>query len=257
MGKTDMPNRYIRESAIESEAVNSLSWHAEVFYRRLLNRVDDFGLYTANPTLLRSTIFPLQVEKVSELTVTSLLRECQNAGLVFVYHFEGKDFLAVNKWERGRALKSRYPTPDADTCKQMQTYVFRCLQMFPTPTPTPTLTPTPTNTEPAVASPKLLAQPQAPTACEKRFQKPTEAEVALQCAKIGLPAIEGEKFLNYYESNGWRVGKNPMKLWQRALTNWKLNWQSRTREWPLGTGHPPKTSPCPIGSSANVILECL
>jgi uncharacterized protein YdaU (DUF1376 family) len=35
--------------------------------------------------------------------------------------------------------------------------------------------------------------------------------------------IEGEKFFNYYESNGWKVGKNPMKNWKAAANNWITN----------------------------------
>jgi uncharacterized protein YdaU (DUF1376 family) len=35
--------------------------------------------------------------------------------------------------------------------------------------------------------------------------------------------IEAEKFYNYYESNGWRVGKNPMKNWKAAANNWITN----------------------------------
>ncbi|MDE2103532.1 MAG: hypothetical protein KGL39_40200 [Patescibacteria group bacterium] len=58
-----------------------------------------------------------------------------------------------------------------------------------------------------------------------RFQKPSLDQVKLQCAKMGLSEIEAEKFFNYYESNGWRVGRNPMKSWVHALTNWKNNAQ--------------------------------
>ena len=35
--------------------------------------------------------------------------------------------------------------------------------------------------------------------------------------------IEAEKFFNYYESNGWKVGKNPMKNWKAAANNWITN----------------------------------
>ncbi len=35
--------------------------------------------------------------------------------------------------------------------------------------------------------------------------------------------IEAEKFVNYYESNGWKVGKNPMKNWKAAANNWITN----------------------------------
>jgi len=35
--------------------------------------------------------------------------------------------------------------------------------------------------------------------------------------------IEAEKFVNYYTSNGWKVGKNPMKSWTHAVNNWITN----------------------------------
>lgn len=34
---------------------------------------------------------------------------------------------------------------------------------------------------------------------------------------------ESEKFFNYYESNGWMVGKNQMRNWHSALSNWNKN----------------------------------
>lgn len=125
-----MPNRYIRESAIESEPVNALSWQGEVFYRRLLNRADDFGRFTANLALLRASLFPLQLEKVSEKDVSRLLKEVEKCGLLFTYQAEGKQLLVIAKWEKGRAKESRYPEPPADICKRLQTYVY-------TPKPTP------------------------------------------------------------------------------------------------------------------------
>jgi hypothetical protein len=60
-----------------------------------------------------------------------------------------------------------------------------------------------------------------------RFAPPSIQEVDLHCAKIGLPASEGERFVAYYESNGWKVGKNPMKSWTAALINWRSHWQER------------------------------
>lgn len=136
-----MPNRYIRESAIESESVNSLSWQAEVFWRRLLNRVDDFGRFTANTALLRASIFPLQLDRVTEADVQRLIDECEAAGLLFSYSYACKRFIVMNKWEKGRAKESKYPPPDEDTIKRMQTYVYRCSHMSPIPIPTPIPTP--------------------------------------------------------------------------------------------------------------------
>ena len=119
-----MPNRYIREDAIESEALNAVSWQAEVFYRRLLNRVDDFGRFTANHALLRASIFPLQLEKVRDSDMPRLLAECEKAGLLFVYSADSKPWLVINKWEKGRASSSKIPSPPADICEQMRTFVY-------------------------------------------------------------------------------------------------------------------------------------
>lgn len=56
---------------------------------------------------------------------------------------------------------------------------------------------------------------------------PTLAEVELAAAKIGLPEIEAHKFWNYYESNGWRVGRVKMVSFLNALAGWKLRWIER------------------------------
>jgi hypothetical protein len=65
-----------------------------------------------------------------------------------------------------------------------------------------------------------------------RFQKPTVEELTAEAIKIGLPITEVDKFHNYYESNGWKVGKNSMKSWPAALRNWL----SRLNASPDGSG---------------------
>jgi hypothetical protein len=59
-------------------------------------------------------------------------------------------------------------------------------------------------------------------------------EVKSQAAMIGLPESEVKRFLNHYESNGWRVGRSPMKCWQAALRNWFIGWQERQCQKPPG-----------------------
>jgi hypothetical protein len=119
-----MPNRYIRESAIESEAINSLSWEAEVFLRRLFNRVDDFGRHSASTQLLRAALFPLQLDRVSEKKTEVILSELESVGLLAIYQVDGKKFLQLAKWEQGRAKTSKHPSPSAEVCKRLQTYVY-------------------------------------------------------------------------------------------------------------------------------------
>ena len=61
---------------------------------------------------------------------------------------------------------------------------------------------------------KAEPKPTAP-----RFVKPTVEDVAAYCKEKGY-AINAEHFINYYEANGWKVGKNPMKSWQATCANW-------------------------------------
>ena len=53
----------------------------------------------------------------------------------------------------------------------------------------------------------------------RRFKPPTLQEVEAYCQEKGL-CVNPEIFVDYYEGNGWKVGKNPMKSWQATLRNW-------------------------------------
>lgn len=107
-----MPTRILREGIITSESVNSLGWAAEVFYRRLHSVVDDYGRFSAHPSLLRAACYPLRLNDVSDRDVVKWLAECAAKALVKVYEVEGKQYLEVTKFEqRVRAEKSKCPQP--------------------------------------------------------------------------------------------------------------------------------------------------
>lgn len=55
-----------------------------------------------------------------------------------------------------------------------------------------------------------------------KMQKPSLEEVTQHFEEKGHPT-QAEIFFNYYESNGWKVGKNPMKNWKAAAQNWIRN----------------------------------
>ena len=69
-----------------------------------------------------------------------------------------------------------------------------------------------------------------------RFTPPTVDEVMAYCAEKGY-RVDPERFVDYYTSNGWRVGKNPMKDWKSAVRNWnkKEDTDGKTESKPLWT----------------------
>ena len=56
----------------------------------------------------------------------------------------------------------------------------------------------------------------------KRFVKPTLSEIEQYCIER-KNNVNAEQFFDYYESNGWKVGKNSMKDWKAAVRTWEKN----------------------------------
>jgi hypothetical protein len=109
-----MPNRILREGILTSERVNVLSWPAEVFYRRLMSAVDDFGRYWGKSELLRAGLYPLLLDRVGNPDVVKWLAECADAGLVRTYTVEGKEYVQLLDFrQQVRAAKSKFPEPSS------------------------------------------------------------------------------------------------------------------------------------------------
>ena len=72
-----------------------------------------------------------------------------------------------------------------------------------------------------------------------RFSPPSVEEVKAYCDEKGY-AVDPGRFVDYYTSNGWRVGKNPMKDWRAAVRTWngkeKPNGKTESKPaWTIGT----------------------
>ena len=55
---------------------------------------------------------------------------------------------------------------------------------------------------------------------KKKFRKPTAEEVREYC-KARRNTVDPEAFVDFYESKGWKVGKEPMKDWKAAVRTWE------------------------------------
>ena len=56
----------------------------------------------------------------------------------------------------------------------------------------------------------------------KRFTPPTVEEVKAYCQER-QNGVDAQKFVDYYTSNGWLVGKNKMRDWKAAVRTWERN----------------------------------
>lgn len=110
-----MPNRLLREGILSSRRVDALSPLAELFYRRLMSVVDDFGRYSADPTELRAKCYPLRIDSVRNKHISEWLAECVKASLVVVYAGKRGDYLEMLDFgQRVRAKQSKFDGPPSD-----------------------------------------------------------------------------------------------------------------------------------------------
>lgn len=78
------------------------------------------------------------------------------------------------------------------------------------------------------------------------FRKPSIEEIRSYIAEKGLN-VDADYFYDYYESNGWTVGKSHMKSWQSTLNNWNRREKKKPSDHVvidkpsyMGTGYDPE-----------------
>lgn len=123
-----MPVRLLREGILDSEGVNALTFPAEVFYRRLMSVVDDFGRFDGRAAVLRGRLYPLKLDTVREADISRWIAECEKAGLIALYDVGGKQYILFRKLGPARAKESKYPPPPDVVCERLKTDANGCKQ---------------------------------------------------------------------------------------------------------------------------------
>jgi len=63
---------------------------------------------------------------------------------------------------------------------------------------------------------------------ERRFTPPSLQEVTDYCNQRGNN-VDPERFINFYQSKDWMVGKNKMKDWKAAIITWEKRDQDKAK----------------------------
>lgn len=88
---------------------------------------------------------------------------------------------------------------------------------------------TETETETENIPPKIpngILSPKGENKPLKKFIKPKIEEIISYCRERNN-SVNPERFFDFYESKGWKVGKNPMKDWRAAVRTWEREDQAR------------------------------
>ena len=70
---------------------------------------------------------------------------------------------------------------------------------------------------------------------------PTVEEVAAYCRERGN-SVDAQRFVDFYTSKGWRIGKEPMRDWRACVRTWERNGRDRVEvSGSTGATRPAKT----------------
>ena len=229
-GESDMPTRLIREGILTSGRVASLSWEEEVFYRRLMSVADDYGLYDARPPILRSALYPLQLDKMSECNIQRCLSACEAAGLILLYSHTGKPYLMILGFGQQGKTSPKWPLPDGYEVQKVsdKKYELRQLVTARNDSPQPV---TYANAN-AYSDTKTDADANKPPVSRDVEQFPRNAEEVrlLMAAQLMKPKGDelkrcAESFFDDFSARGWRDSKGiPLANWQPAARKYARSW---------------------------------
>lgn len=208
-----MPNRIIREGILTSDAVNALNWREEVFYRRLLSVVDDWGRYDGRPAVLRSAMYMLKIDQMSNQDVQDCLQATEKAGLVKVYVVDGKQYVEVKNFRQRVRTESKWPEPDGHVSDMCLTndgqMTVRCRPKAKTESETKTL---------------------SVSRGVEQFPRSVEEVRLFMAAQLMKPKGEELKrcaasFFDDFSARGWRDSKGVLLAnWQPAARKYARSW---------------------------------
>jgi len=205
-----MPNRIIKDTIRTSESVAEMTDFEFRLWIGLIVSADDAGRGDARPAIIKGSVFPLR-DRVTVKDISAALHGLAAKGCVSLYEVDGKPYFWFPTWkdhQRIRDCKPKYPEPPA--IDKLPQSAASCGEL-------------PQSAARIQYESEYESESESNTKEKGKragaFTPPTVDDVAEYCREQGY-SVPAERFVSYYTSNGWKVGKNPMKDWQAAVRTW-------------------------------------
>jgi hypothetical protein len=189
---------------------------------------DDEGVHPYLPRQLKMECFPGDNFAIAD--IQAMLDQLIAVGLLYPYSNDGREYLHVTGWKHqkiDRPQPARYPGPHHERSTPIQiafveqstnvrrTFVPDTIRSDRKGSDKDTIGEDGTREGESIGTGATSSRPRA-----SRFTRPSLAEISAYCRERNN-AVDPQRFLDYYDANGWRVGKNPMRNWQAAVRNWE------------------------------------
>lgn len=204
--------RMIDPNIWQSEDFSKLDFFSKLVFIGLFSLADDEGRGRANPTYLKSSIFPYdEVVRTTDVE-KSLSQISANMSIVFYEHNESKyyELLNWNKWQKiDRPSPSKIPEYDENAMKTI----------FDNNS---------TNVRRVVAPNKKENK-------NRREEKkaPTLEEIEKYVIEKGLK-VNAKQFYDYFSEGNWTDSKgNKVKNWKQKILTWNKYEESKQSQKPV------------------------
>ena len=193
--------RNIKPSFFTNEELVELPIQDRLLFIGLWTMADRAGRMEDRPKRVKITLFP-----ADDVDVNASLDRLQDAGFIERFQADGNRYIQIWKFEKHQnphknEADSSIPAPDGYGASTVQAPE----QHGAAHADSPSLNP---------ESSKRGREP------AKRFTPPTVEQVREYCQQRGN-SIDPQRFVDFYASKGWLVGKAKMKDWKASVRTWE------------------------------------
>lgn len=205
--------RMFAKTIIDSDAFIDMPTSARLLYYDLSMRADDDGFVNSPKKIIRMT--GASDDDLKVLIVKKFIIPFEN-GVVVIKHWRIHNYIRKDTYTE---------TPYKEEKALLELDENKSYRLIDTPTSTSRGRPVDgTLTQVRIGKDSIgkdsIDENKKENDKRKRFCKPTIEEVKAYCLERNNN-IDAEHFIDYYEANGWKVGKNSMKDWKATVRTWE------------------------------------
>ena len=191
--------RYIKPGFFTNEDLAALEPLERLLFAGLWTIADKEGRLEDRPLRIKAEVLPYD-----NADVDAMLSRLDNGYDPFIrrYQVDGRKYIQIVKWHENQS--PHHTEKDSVIPEIPEGYEAPLDNGYLTSS---TLT-------------KVLRYQGTKGGARGRFEKPPLEQVAAYCAERG-GKVDPSLWFDHYESNGWKVGKNPMRDWRAAVRKWE------------------------------------
>jgi hypothetical protein len=205
--------RMFTQKIVDSDAFLDMPLSTQALYFHLNMRADDDG-FINNPKKIQRMVGASDDD--CKLLLMKRFIIAFESGVVVIKHWKIHNYI-----QKDRYKPTVYQEEKSLLTEKKNKVYTECIQDVPT-------LPTQYRDSEEIESEEEENSVSRAKSRTTRFIPPTLEEVRSYCAER-KNNVDAQRFVDYYTSNGWLVGKNKMKDWRAAVRTWERNSTSSSK----------------------------